>query len=269
MLSYESPLSTPESILAIGAAGVGKTASVLSIADRLPDREFYVTDIDWAPSYERLIQLLYPNLTNVHVDECDPEDWEEIIGSLERNVPKLRQNDWLVVDSCTHPWAAVQSFYVERTFGADIGDYFLEVRKRAQRAIDEGKDLKDTEKALEGWRDWDVINKNYRKLYRQIRRAQKVMRANVYMTAESESLSKEDRKDSDVDELYGAYGVKPRGQKQLGFVPQTVLWIDKASKTRRLTTIKDRGRDELYKSRFEDFFDDYMLEVAGWGAVVS
>lgn len=85
------------------------------------------------------------------------------------------------------------------------------------------------------------------------------------MTAEQAAIDKND--DKEVKAAFGAYGVKPKGQKRLGHVPMTVLWLTKSRVGAwAMTTIKDRGRTEVEDEPLTNFAKDYLMEVAGWKA---
>jgi hypothetical protein len=61
------------------------------------------------------------------------------------------------------------------------------------------------------------------------------------------------------------YGMKPAGQKQLGFVPHTVLMMKKGRVgDYKMTTIKDRGRWEGEDVEIGDFMQDYLVGIGGW-----
>jgi hypothetical protein len=87
--------------------------------------------------------------------------------------------------------------------------------------------------------------------------------AHVLLTAEQDSIG--DRDDKKLQQLYGTYGVKPKGQKALGHTTHTVLWLKKnRTGEYALTTVKDRGRDDQEDMVIADFGKDYLMKVAGW-----
>jgi hypothetical protein len=252
--TYKCPLATPERIVTFGMEDTSKSYSPLQIARRLPGSNFYVMDVDWSPSYHRALETDFSDLTNVEVVECDPEDWIEQLSTAEQLTKRCEPGDWFVYDSLTQPWPAVQGWFTEEVFGQDEADYFLEVRKAKKEAGDAKKSLG----ALDGWKDWPVINKNYKRLNRLIRQCQ----GHVYATCEQTNITTED--DKDIRKLYGQYGVRPSGQKGIGHSMQTVLWFTKTSSGREITTVKDRNRTKLKDEPFDDFFQDYLVDIAGW-----
>lgn len=260
-VTYRSPLRQPERILAYGPQGAGKSHNALVIASKLPDAKFRVIDIDYSPSYERLIDLDFPQLgeDRVEVVTPDPEDWTEILDAVIEAVKETGPGDWLVIDSITHTWPAVQGWFIQNIYGEDPWEYFLDVRQEKEKQKAKGgKDAKSLG-ALEGWMDWPVINKQYFRLYRQISKC----RGHVYISAESTSIGSDD--DREVRDRFGAYGSRPNGQKRIGFVPHTVLLLKKSRVGEyTVSTVKDRGREELEDEEIGDFFRDYMVKVAGW-----
>lgn len=261
-LQIAPTISPRERILGFGVGGTGKSAALLSIARKCPNDQFYIVDTD-VGSYERLLATQFTDVAeigNVHTES--PEEWDEALETVQHIIRKMGRDDWLGFDMMTQTWDWVQEWFSDQVFGKDIADYFLEIRQAKQASKEKGgKDAKSLG-ALDGWKDWPVINKTYNKLYRAILRAP----GHVYLAAEQTKTGEDD--DKDTKELYGPYGVKPKGQKRLGHVPHTSIMF---TKTRvgeyQLTTIKDRGRPEMERQPVEDFARDYLMKVAGWKPV--
>lgn len=262
----------------MGVQGVGKSRALLDIARKCKTDTFYVWDND--KSAERLLATAYRDITeresvethglgvaygNVVVRDADEEDWEEFLEWVTEARGVVRFDDWINVDSMTPTWPAVQSWFTDQVFGDDIADYFMQVRlekaKRNERAKKGEGDSAKTLGAFEGFMDWPVINKQYAKIYTLLRK----IPCHVMLTAEAVPLAKEDSKDKELMAVFGAYGVKPAGQKRLGHKPMTDLLL---TKTRvgeyYMTTIKDRGREEVEEMEWGDFAVDYLSKLAGW-----
>ena len=252
MLSQPYPI--PERILAMGMAGAGKSSNWLNIAKfaalTKSDAQFYVLDTDQA--IPRMMTG-YPMIQDrVHIDIG--YDWNDYkVWQLKVN-RSARPQDWVVVDFIGSAWQAVQQAYVESVFNKDIGDYFLFQRKAS-------------EKALEGWVDWNVINAMYRQWMNPLVYKGKY---NLYCTAKSEPLSgdKKPTESKEVRSLFLPYGIKPSGQKDLPFQFHTLLINDRittpAGDKRVITTIKDRERPELKGAEVKNFTNDYLVKVGGW-----
>lgn len=245
-----------ERILTFGVQGTGKSNAILTVAKRCPENTFYVVDND--DSYERLLAEDYPDLTNVKVEQ--PDDWEEHLEVIEGFSREMDADDWLVVDLLTEPWDLVQDWFTDKVFHKDIEEYFLEVRIAKQRAkAESGKDKKSLG-AMDGWMDWPVINKQYRKLSKLLINRP----GHLYCTAELSPITKEED-DKDIRGMFGPYGVKPKGQKRMGHMMQTVLLLGKdRAGTYTMTTVKDRGREEMEDEEYTDFAKDYLMGIAGW-----
>lgn len=263
-VTLRSPLSTPERILVFGSEGVGKSAKLLDVARRCPDATFHVIDNDYSQSCLRLLETSYSDLGNVVPYRCDPDDWEQMIARVVELKDVVGVNDWMAVDSMTPTWSAVQGWFIEKVHGVGVENYFLDVRIRKEAQREAARSSNDRESkslgVLEGWMDWPVINKEYfRKLYNGILNIQ----GHVWLTAEGATLSKED--DDDVKARFQGLGQKPSGQKRLGFVPSTVLVLKKGRVgAYTMTTVKDRGREEVEDREVGDFAVDYMKKIAGW-----
>lgn len=261
-LTLRSPWRDRERILVFGPQGAGKSVGALSIARAVTDVKFHIIDIDHSPSYNRFIDRVYPELNDprINVTVVDPEDWEATMEAIVEARVACGPDDWVVIDSATPSWNAVQGWFIEKVQGSEIEDYFMQVRMRKKEAGDAKKALG----ALDGWLDWPVINKQYFKLYRELTR----IKGHVYMTAESARIGEED--DREMRGRFGPYGVKPAGQKRIGFVPATVLLLTKDRVGKHyMTTCKDRGPEEVEDQEIGDFAVDYLRRLAGWKVVKS
>jgi hypothetical protein len=259
------PLNNPfpynEKILAIGNFGCGKSTGWLQIAQRAQatksDAQFYVLDTDDATGRMVAANPLYASLDNLHITPAyEFPEYQEFISKTRA---KARPHDWVVVDFIDAAWDSVQSYFTEEVFKKDIGEYFLQVRK----GLKSDKSLS----AFEGWTDWQVINKLYADFANPLF---KRTRANIYATAKLAKVG-DDEKDRGVRSLFGAAGVKPTGQKHLGFQFHTILVFSSISsgsnKEYTITTIKDREREEMRGEKWTNFVSDYLVKRAGWKMV--
>lgn len=258
----KSPMKPREFILSFGMQGVGKSKSILDAARACPQDTFWCIDSELS-NYDRLLGTEYRDVKNVDVRPAlEWDDWKRGIKEIGES---MKVDDWIVVDSTTPTWDAVQGWFSEQIHGEEPDEWFLQKRLQNQRANDSATKASEKTRgfaALSGEQgDWQVINKQYFKnIYNRLLMAP----GHKYLTAEQDTISKED--DREVRGTYGAYGIKPKGQKRLGYVPMTVLWLTKKRVGEwYMTTIKDRGRKELEELEWSDFAEDYLLGVAGWG----
>lgn len=265
-ITYRSPLRSRERILTYGNPGVGKSNAILTVARKVSDAQFHVIDTE-ADNYYRLLDTDFTDLKNVIVYPAN--EWSDVMPIVSKLRREVGGDDWVVIDSMTPTWDWVQSDFIEKVHGADDDDYFMEVRIQKQRLIDNPKEKNPGSLgALEGWMDWPVINKRYAKLYKELF----VMPCHVYMTAEGAKIQEPEGGKGGDDRAtrneFGAYGVKPKGQKRLGFVPQTVLLLGKGRRgDYTMQTVKDRGRVDQEDVELGSFMTDYMVKVAGWRPV--
>lgn len=249
-LSLKSPLATPERILVFGMEGVGKSNNVLQLARKLPNRNFYVADIDKSPSYARALETDYRDLTNVSVTRGDPDDWTDMLDVARKVGVMAGPDDWTVADSASPAWQGVQNWYLGRKYpgkggvDGDVEDYFSGKAKGSD-------DI-----------DWPFVNSQYAKFTAALFKS----RGHLYLTAEQKALGEKEDKRTVL--LFGGLGVRPVGQKGLGHQVQTVLHMSCGRRGERmLTTVKDRNRERLdmkVLGAAEGFVKGYVQEVAGW-----
>lgn len=256
----------PERMLIYGKEGTGKSNAVLSIARRLPDAQFYVIDTDYSASYHRLMATDFTDVMergNVEVYVTGPHDWSAIMAAAREIRAKVTPGDWVVADSMSPTWDAVQGWFTEQVHGDSIEEYLLDIRIRRQGAAD--KQAKGDKKgrvksleAFEGWIDWSVINPTYFRLYRELLSHP----GHLILTAEADRLG--DKETKETRDVYGPLGFKPRGQKKLGFLTHTVLLVSRDREGFYLDTVKDRGREDVEDLDLNDFGKDYLIKIAGW-----
>jgi DNA polymerase III delta prime subunit len=245
-----------EKLMLMGPPGTGKTSAWLNIAKWAhatgSPSKFYVLDTDNALDAFLEPGGQYADLDwrkGGNVEWQHTYEWEEYDAALKVFQPKLTHDDWLIVDFISPAWDAVQGYYVAEVFKSGIDDYFLNARKLAKGG-----------NPLDGWTDWSVINRLYKKWMNELLHRTP---GHKFFTAEVEGLR--DTDDKGIKATYGAYGVRPRGQKQLGHQTHTTLLcaVDRSG-DRVITTIKDRERLTLERKVFKEFAVDYLATVAGW-----
>lgn len=275
-LTLQSPNRSRERILVMGHEGGGKSSNILYLADRCPDATFWIVDTD--RSYERLIETDHSNLTNIRLGGYEYEGWGELCFGKDLNVHEwegqvalikeaqgqMGYDDWLIIDLEDKLWETVQEYFIEKVFGGDIDAYFMQTRlmiEHSKKSNSEDKEKK-TLGALEGWKDWPVINKIY---HQHVSKPLLQSPGHLYIVTGAQSLS-EKNEDKGIKELYGALGTKPKGQKGTGHLMQTVLFqtYNPRNDQRKLETVKDRGRAMWRGEVFEDFVEDYFIGTAGW-----
>lgn len=241
-----------ERILVVGGPGSGKTYGWLKLATYFKESKFHVIDSEIGG--QRSLQE-FPDLTNV--DIYPVVDWVEYREAQKKIIDKAVEDDWIVLDMADKAWSAVQRYYTSEIFDKEMGEYFLEARKKIKKdakSLFAGRDA-----ALKGWTDWVVVTKLYEDFILPL-----VYRspANLYMATAGQAVSEDDSKE--VQEIYGPYGLKPSGQKALGHQPDTVLLLARAKDGYYMTTIKDRGGRRYFDHQKLINFPIQYGKVAGW-----
>ncbi len=255
MLQPADTKSRRERILYFGAWGTGKTTAWLNIAKWSQETEspskFYVIDTDNALDAFLEPGTQYENLVGKdgNVEVVRAFEWEEYTAATEEFSGKLLRDDWLIVDFVTPAWDAVQGYYIQEIYKDDPTEYFLMKRRENKGGS-----------ALDGRTDWGMINKLYKDwMLNILHRTQ----GHKFMTAEVATLGQGESPENRA--TFGSYGVKPKGQKQLGHQPHTLLLgkVDRQGEI-TMTTIKDREREPFEEKAYREFTIDYLCNVAGW-----
>lgn len=235
MTIYQPPGSRRERILVFGGFGTGKSEAATRILDRAlhPDAKLWITDTERA--YEALIDTDDPR---VDFTDLTLEDWPAYVENAMEAAKGGGTDDWWVVDSATNSWEVVQQYGLDKGWESDMGGL-----------------------------DWVRVNREHARLFK----AYLTFRGHLFLTARSKELAKPQKSGKQVEsrqtlETYGAFGVKPAGQKDIGHVPPHTVLLTAKTKTGEwtLTTVKDRKRRELDREPLHDFVRDYLVGVAGW-----
>lgn len=256
MLSPASPQARRERILYMGPFGCGKTSAWLNIAKWSQatgsPAKFYAIDTDNA-----LEAMLEPGTQYAELDYrvggnvewVTAYEWPEYQAALNVFGPRATHDDWFIVDFVSPAWEAVQNHYVSEIFKQDSDEFFLEARKNMKGG-----------NPLDGWKDWQYINRLYKSWINQYLHK---TAGHKFMTAQADSLRETD--DKGLRAIFGAHGVRPKGQKELGHQTHTVLLGSVSARSGiSVTTIKDRERQRVSDLAINEFTIDYLVQVAGW-----
>lgn len=255
-----NPYPVRERALLIGAWKSGKTSACLSIAKALhdtgSDARMYVieTEPSWA-KYLLLPSSPFHDLPNVEYSPVTR--WPEYTEVMNKYLSVAREQDWIVLDSATAAWQAVQAYYYEEAYGKTIEEVLMG-RKKKQAASGQ-------EDGNEGMRDYQTINPIYFRFILPWANG----RSNIIATAQEKSVGYREAKST--TDMFGketvAEGAKPDAQKDLAYQVDTVLRFRAAipGKDYRVTTIGDRGNRELWVGRqVVDFGIEWLTQSCGW-----
>lgn len=262
-----APTSRRERILLFGLEDGGKSTTWLQIAQWLhrtgsPAR-VYAMDSDmvanWAPD-------VYPNFDH-NVTAYDTYKWEEYKEALSKAESDYdpARGDWLVVDTGDRPWAAVQDWYTRVIKEVEVENWVIEHAKSDK--------FKQHPLTGEYGMNWFYINDQYNRWFQPIIR----WRGHVLVCCHEKPLARasgekgERPDDKELIQLYDKVGVRPEGQKGLSLPMQTVIRLSNniarvgsGKIERKLTTVKDKGRDVMQDKAWGDFVVDYLVDVAKW-----
>lgn len=243
-------LKARERIMLMGNAGTGKSRSILSIAKKAQQTKspahFYIIDTDAA--VERMLESGFPDLNNVTYEPCF--EWSDYTSTLDQFLNKAGPDDFLAVDLISPAWPAVEEWFIDQVFGKDSADFYMEARKSMKKGG-----------ALDGFRDWGQINREWRRWVNKLVFRSK---SHVIVTAGVAPINME-MDSKQIKEWFAPFGLKPKGQKDLAHHWHTILLLGaKTPGEHTISTIKDREREVLVAEKFNDFCLDYLVKRAGW-----
>lgn len=259
----ESPHTHSERILVTGGGGSGKSTALMTIAELLPHATFHVIEKEVSPSYE-LMMPRYGVADRMTVHDLF-EGWEEYLETLQymldnHNLTAVQKaktpphaRPWLVVDSCSPTWQDCQHYWHQKTYGDDIYDEFLKI------AVDQKLTDKEKWERRDKFTKWEFINDEYFKSYHLLAK----WRGNLFITTKAGDAGNKEKPER--AQLYGPWGVKPKGQPDLHYASNTTLIFELRKKAEwTMTTLKDREREMLERAELNNFATDYLVGVAGW-----
>lgn len=254
-VKLSTPHPYPERILLYGGGGSGKTNAAISVIDHAAHGNVYVVETDYSASWQRAIYTDYPHLGG-QVDIRNPDvEWESWTAELDAVVSAADPAvDWLVIDSITPTWEAVQGWWIAQSTGNDLPRHLAGLKKA------HGADAKAYGRALTDTMNWPLIKKEY--AARVIAPLQR-WKGHLIITAEAKGVGDQDN--DEIQMLYGPVQLKPSGEGRLMYLASTNVLLSHPKRgVWTFTSVKDRNRAEVEKQPFDDFGYEYLSEVAGW-----
>lgn len=260
----KSPPGSRERIIAFGAQGAGKTRAWLDVARmhqlRGSDAVFHVFDTDDAVG-DMIYGERFRDLNNVHTMVCT--QWSDFEEGLEKIRSEIRPyHDWIVCDLADKPWSAATAHYVRDAYGMSLHQLLIQQRHETTAAGAKPKSPQDPHRSkfggLEGG-EWSEINSFYLPWAQDIFLT---VKTHVFFACPLATV--DDRADAQTKAMYGRFGVKPVGNKHLGYQARTVLKFDHFGDQRTMVTVKDRERTQLSGEPIGDFAISYLKNIGGW-----
>lgn len=243
----------------MGSFGAGKSNAWCTVAAWMrrtkSTGKVYVIDTDHA--VDRLSEGYDDFFDNViHEDVWDYVEVDKALDKFKAKKPT--KEDWLVVDLANKLWQYAQNYYIDEVFGKAAASYYIDFKAAG------GKGNALSQEAYGA--NWQVINQQYDALMTKIQRwPGHVMFCTPADPTERPSSGGGGGDDKDTLAMFGKHGVKPAGQKALGFQFFTVLWlIPKGNETWVFSSIKDLNRARPQNEPLKDFVMDYLVKIAGW-----
>lgn len=262
-LTLQPTSSRRELILLYGKDKVGKSTSWLETA-LYTTSSFYVLDTD--DTFEASIDD-FPQLDKSRFTIAESESWTQTKSKVLKLVSSLQPNDFLVIDRIDVPRDQVRDHFIEEIFGRGASEWIIDT---LQTKREEGK-----KGSVNTELPWSNINATYYSWVNYLRRQCKKKQAHLFICAGAKSLIDSGMMADKPDTLamYGDVGYKPAGGNDIGYIPHSILYMNKSpSGVRRLTTIGDRGRKDRFL-RAEEMPEEgafplsYLIPAAGWRPV--
>lgn len=235
-----------ERILLIGGWGVGKSTAAVAVA-KMTEGQMYVIDTTYEADR---------NFGDVKAEIHHVETWDEYMFSARMVRQEATSDDWLVVDRIDPVWDMAQAGFSEKAFGKNIEDYFVEAKKDKSGHPFSG----------EYGINWSVIKRMYGAFMTEVMR----FPGHVLVTSKAEAVQQPNRDGSggdsvEVRQVFQKFGVKPAGEKNLGFMFHTVLLLNEVRQGEwTFTTIRDRQREQVSGKKMTNFVTSYLMPLAGW-----
>lgn len=258
-----------EQILIMGESGSGKSTAVIATArfchEMGKDVQFYVFDGDnaYQCQAEDLVRSVDGEILNaagnVNVVPCN--EWLHYRDGMRCVLDIVRPQDWVVVDRISTPWDLIKEWYVTHFLKTDWDEFFADFRENH---------LKGGDPLL---KHYTAINNFYTSWQR---RFNPFAKCNVLCCTDvKEVITGKDKsagigfKDKAATlNAFEGLGWKPAGHNTLANQFNTILYIEKAWRKWRITTVRERAvsRPNLEKETLESFPRQYLLKVARWRA---
>jgi hypothetical protein len=251
-----------EKIVAYAAKGDGKSSTYINIAcwmeDTKSDRKIWLMDSDKGWSGNRDSTGALDRF--VHVMPVSRSDFDGWRAQVEGIRGRVHADDWFVLDLATHAWEGAQRSYWSKKRGSDsLADLWLS--------------MKPEEVAGPHGTNWGIINKSYGEFMDSVTS----LPCHLLLLADAEPVREPGKSGTGGDsakvrEFYEGVPMKVSGQKWLAGEGDTVLYLFRAGKEYRMTTVKERGpigrvkREEVVNVNITDkgIVRGYLMPIAGW-----
>ena len=249
-MPFHTDRQRKERILIYGAPKSGKTYCWASITNQLLDSgtTIHVIDSDFRATQSLEHVKNWESVINLY----QPQNWDELHTMTQAAIEVASPEDWIVFDRITHAWEYVTQYYIEQVMDKKPHQFFLDFKKGGGK----GNPL-----AGAYGENWNIINSLYRDWVMKVIR----VRCHVLAVASSKQVDV-GNDDANVKKLFGPFGVKPEGQKDLGYQFDSVLLtgFGKTSNDYLLSTVGDTNREKVKDVTVNDFSLDYLVKLAGW-----
>lgn len=177
-----------------------------------------------------------------------PSDYDTLLAATAKIHAAAGPNDWVVIDSI----GLVQTWSRDVWFGAEKGMSYRDF-------VGSGRKMKEVKPA-----DWDTMAGLYRDWYFPYIWNFPGHRFACARMVEIRTEGDWAEKDRNILKMFGPHGVKPDGEKNLGFDWHSVLLCSRARDGWNISTVDDPERTYLNDEKISDFVQDYLMGVAGW-----
>lgn len=281
-MPFLPPDNSEERILVFGSAGSGKSyiwAGIAQMYERTnTEGRFWIIDNDHGA--KRMLRE-FPEVRD-RVKIYTPRSFDDYRGINDEILDEAEENDWIVIDLISNVWEMLPGWWMEKVYGEDSWDYWVNARREVVEASQKGT---SAERSFAGAAsvDWQFIKKAYSGWEKPL-----TLNAPCHvlaLAAEKEVVGHFDKSGEKSARYAMTNGMAPVGEKLSPHRFHTEMRIAKIAGKRpgsvigrQLTVVKDRNREQLWAEHggrgltleLRDgpkFALDYLKRIGGWGIV--
>jgi hypothetical protein len=185
----------------------------------------------------------YPT-DNMVIEQVD--DHQGLVSLVEKWYNAATPNDWLMPDNLGMAWTEAKGHVLEQAFGKDLSDWLVEDLS--------GRGRKDY------GRTQDAQNKAWMAVGHILLR----WPGHVLCSTTAKPVFDDADRPNPSKAKYRRVGYEPEGQKYIGHLFHTILYLADIGDRWVMTSVKDAERERVSNKGLGDFVSDYLVGIGKW-----